>query len=119
MGTGSENKNAEEKLANNSPLLSRELVKNIVGLPAATIYPVTDASFTARQNLENNNNALRPNGLTFDPYVSNAKAASGITNFTTYNNYIHPVGETLKVWNVYASLQQAAIQWQVYGRTYR
>lgn len=119
MGTGSENKNEEERLANNSPLLSRELVKNITGLPAKTVYPVDDASFNARQNLENNNNPLRPNGLTFDPWVSNAKAASGTTDFTTYNNYIHPVGDTLKVWNVYASLQKAAIQWQVYSRTYR
>jgi hypothetical protein len=119
MGTGSENKNVEEKLESTHPLLSRETVKNVVGLPAKTIYPVTDASFTARQNLEDNNNALRPYGLTFDPYISNAKAASGITDFTTYNNYIHPVGDALKVWNVYASLQQAAIQWQVYSRTYR
>ncbi len=118
MGTNSENKNAEEKLASTHPLLSRETVKNIAGFPAATIYPVDDGSFTARQNAENNN-YLRPNRLTFDPYVSNAKASSGITNFTTYNNYIHPVGDTLKVWNVYASLQQAAIQWQVYSRTYR
>lgn len=119
MGTGSENKNAEEKFDNSHPLLSRETVKNVVGLPAQTIYPVTDASFKTRQNLEDNNNALRPYGLTFDPYISNAKAASGITDFTTYNNYIHPVGDVLKVWNVYASLQQAAIQWQVYSRTYR
>lgn len=119
MGTGSENKNVEEKFDNSHPLLSRETVKNIVGLPAATVYPVDDGSFIARQNLENNNNALRPYGLTFDPWISNAKAASGITNFTVYNNYIHPVGDTLKTWNVYNSLQNAAIQWQVYGRAYR
>ena len=118
MGTNSENKNAEEKLASTHPLLSRETVKNIAGFPAATIYPTDDASFNARQDAENNN-YLRPNRLTFDPWVSNAKSASGITDFTVYNNYIHPVGEALKTWNVYSNLQSAAIQWQVYSRTYR
>jgi hypothetical protein len=118
MGTGSEDKNAEEKLASTHPLLSRETVKNVVGLPAATVYPVDDGSFTARQNAENNH-YLRPNRLTFDQWISNAKAASGITNFTAYNDYIHPVGDTLKTWNVYSNLQSAAIQWQVYSRSYR
>lgn len=118
MATDSENKNAEEKLAQTDSQLSRQTVKNVAGFPTATIYPVDDGAFAARQNAENNN-YLRPNRLTFDPYVSNAKSSSGITDFTVYNNYIHPVGETLKTWNVYSNLKSAAIQWQVYSRTYR
>lgn len=118
MSTGSENKNTEETLDSGHPLMSRHLVKNITGLPATIIYPVDDASFTARQNRENNN-YLRPSGLKFDIYISNAKAASGITDFTAYNNYIHPVGESLKTWNVYSNLLKAAVQWEVYSRIYR
>ncbi len=117
MSTNSENRNTEETLNNDSPLLSRKVVQNITGLPAATVYPVTPDKFKERQNNEDNNNYLRPKNLVFEDIISSSAEVSGIRNFTAYNDYIHHTANLR--WNVFNNLISGAVQWEVYSRKYR
>lgn len=125
MGSKTENTNLNpsEGEADNSQELSPKLTKNITGLPIDSagdikVYGVSDGDFNTRQQNENNN-LLRPNGLVLNGLLSNAKVASGINSFTSYNDYIHYTGTTLKTWNVYANLQYSAILWNFYNRNFR
>lgn len=117
MATTPENKNQEEKLASTDPLLSTKIIKNIAGLPPVLVYPISDADFTNRQNIEDNNNYLRPNKLTFEDIISNSVEVSGIKSFTAFNDYIHY--QSSARWNVYNNLISGAVQWEIYSRQYR
>lgn len=86
--TESEDKNAEERLADSDPMLRRELSSpsGIIGLTNGIVYTPSQANVSP----------LTPNGFVF-PTVgmsngySSSLNASGITDFTAYNPYIHHV----------------------------
>jgi hypothetical protein len=129
--TDSESKNIEETYADNSVQLRRPMSSGIIGVTDGLIYLPS----------EFNSSSVAPTGLIFSTTgvssgLFSSIRASGITNFTAYNPYIHysPLGglnstmleaannagvsSTIRI-NVMETLVFASQRYEIYSRKFR
>lgn len=136
MSTNTENLNLEETLPNNnraiSPLLSSGIITNSNGIAdTATISQVyapnnNNTSLVAQNGLVFNGNSDLSNGLS----SLLTAAASGITDFTAYNAYIHydslgggggflSSSAPARKINIMNNIVLASQRFEIYSRQYR